>query len=76
MIPPAIALRLPAAVNAGKVIAALSNWIVTFRKLVNDAKFVGKTAPTLVLRKPMSRKFAKVPAKVIAVVPKLLACIQ
>src|SRR5471030_565607 len=47
--------------------------MVKLRKLVSDVKLVGNTAPALILRKLMSRKLASVPAKVIAVLPKLLA---
>jgi len=77
--PPAIALKLPPLVNVnalpGNVIAALSNWMVKLRKLVSDVKLVGNTALALVLRNPMSRKLASVPANVMAVDPKLLACV-
>src|SRR5579872_392085 len=49
--------------------------MVKLRKFVNEAKLVGNTAPALVLRKPISRKLLSVPPNVIAVDPKLLACV-
>src|SRR5476649_1796744 len=47
--------------------------MVKLRKLMSEVKFVGNTAPAFVLRNPRSRKLPNVPAKVIAVEPKLLA---
>ena len=74
--PPAVALKLPLLVNvmAGNAMAALSNCNVKLRKLLMPVK-LGNAAPALVLRKPMSRIFVKVPPKTGAVVPKLLACV-
>ena len=77
--PPAVALKLPPLVRVsaepGNVIAALLNTMVKLRKLVNEVKLVGNTAAELILRNAMSRKLPKVPANVIAVEPKLFACV-
>ena len=73
--PPAVATKFPlfVKVKAGKVIAALLKVTVKLCKLVREAKFVGNAALALILRNPMSRKLPNVPAKVMAVDPKLLA---
>ncbi len=72
MEPPAVRLRLPAAVTAGKAIGALSNVSVRFRRLVTPAND-GIEALPFTLRRPMSRTFVNVPPNSTAPV-KLLAC--
>ena len=66
-------MKVPLAVNAGSVIAALSNVSVRLRKLVRPVR-VGTVAPAFTLRRPRSRMLDWVPPRVTAPV-RLFACV-